>query len=62
MTDSTIAEIETRLHSIVEDCIEQYPKALGGPVEVLRLTLSSRRTEVAVSNLWAGTIRLQSDS
>jgi hypothetical protein len=31
-------EIETKLRSIVGDCIEQYPDDLGGPVELLRLT------------------------
>jgi hypothetical protein len=31
-------EIETRLRCLVGDCIEQYPEALGGPVDVLRLT------------------------
>jgi hypothetical protein len=40
-------EIETRLCDIVGDCIEQYPEALGGPVEVLRLTLPTTRADDA---------------
>lgn len=33
-------EIETRLRSVVGDCIEQYPTVLSGPVEMLTLTNS----------------------
>ena len=32
-------DIEGKLKAIVGDCIEQYPNVLGGPVELLTLTL-----------------------